>query len=222
MGDTDMVMIELRLKDGKEVVQDHPGTMVHMASEPYFTGIESLLHGVKKDGKFKGEVTFDAGAQIEEIAGRTLKAEGRVIAIQEMKVPELTDTIAKDMGYEGGADDMPSRVREHLTNHHETNAKNQARAGLLEKLIEANPFEAPKGLIAQQLQALLQELQMQAAYRGQDQGPVQPRADSRTRGRANFAAKALSLKPSPRPRDSRPMTSPMCRPGFQELAGCAG
>ena len=129
--------------------------MVHMASEPYFTGIESLLEGVKKDGKFKGEVTFSAEAQIEEIAGKTLKAEGKALAIQAMKVPDLTDDIAKDLGYEDGADGMRAKIREHLTNHHETNAKNQARAGLLEKLIAANEFEAPKGLIAQQLQALL-------------------------------------------------------------------
>ena len=32
-----------------------------------------------------------------------LKAEGRVIAIQEMKVPEVTDTIAKEGLAEGGA-----------------------------------------------------------------------------------------------------------------------
>ena len=34
IGNSDMVMIELTLKDGKEVVQEHPGTMVNMAKSP--------------------------------------------------------------------------------------------------------------------------------------------------------------------------------------------
>jgi len=195
VGDSDMVMLELKLTDGDEVVQEHPGTMVHMAAEPYFSGIEALIDGVKKDETFSGEVTFAESAQIEEIAGKTLTAEGKILAIQEMSIPDLTDDIAKELGYEDGAAGMRSKIREHLTNHNETTAKNQARANLLEKLIEANPFDAPKGLIAQQFQALLQELQMQAAYRGQDPKTLQYSQEQiqELEGRANFAAKSALL-----------------------------
>ena len=42
---------------------------------------------MNKDEAFKGKVTFSEAAQIEEIAGKTLKAEGKVLAIQEMKIP---------------------------------------------------------------------------------------------------------------------------------------
>jgi len=224
IGNNDMVMLELKIKDGKTVVQDHPGTMVHMAAEPYFTGIESLVEGVEKDGKFKGEVSFAETAQIQEIAGRTLKVEGKVLAIQEMKTPALTDDIAKDMGYEDGAKGMRAKVREHVTNHHETNAKNQARASLLEKLIEANPFDAPKGLIAQQFQALIQELQMQAAYRGQDPKKLNytQQQVQELEGRANFAAKSALLIEAVAQAEKLEATEADVDAKFQELADARG
>lgn len=221
---TDMVMLELKIKDGKTVVQDHPGTMVHMAEEPYFTGIESLLEGVEKDGKFKGEVTFAETAQIEEIAGKTLKVEGKVLAIQAMKLPDLTDDIAKDMGYEDGADGMRNKIREHVTNHHETTAKNQARANLLEQLLEANPFDAPKGLIAQQFQALIQELQMQAAYRGQDPKNLNysQQQVQELEGRAHFAAKSALVIESVAKAEKIEATDADVDAKFQELADARG
>jgi trigger factor len=224
VGNNDMVMLELKIKDGKTVVQDHPGTMVHMAAEPYFTGIESLIEGVDKDGQFKGEVTFADTAQIEDIAGKTLKVEGKVLAIQEMKTPELTDDIAKDMGYDDGAKGMRAKILEHVTNHHETNAKNQARASLLERLIEANPFDAPKGLIAQQFQALIQELQMQAAYRGQDPKKLNytQQQVQELEGRANFAAKSALLIEAVAQAEKLEATDADVDAKFQELADARG
>jgi trigger factor len=221
---TDMVMLELKIKDGKTVVQDHPGTMVHMAEEPYFTGLEPLLEGVDKGGKFKGEVTFAETAQIEEIAGKTLKVEGKVLAIQAMKLPDLSDDIAKDMGYEDGAEGMRNKIREHVTNHHETTAKNQARANLLEKLLEANPFDAPKGLIAQQFQALIQELQMQATYRGQDPKKLNytQQQVQELEGRANFAAKSALVIESVAKSEGIEATDADVDAKFQELADARG
>jgi trigger factor len=224
VGSNDMVMLELKLMDGKDVVQEHPGTMVHMAAEPYFTGIESLLEGVKKDGTFKGEVSFSEGAQIEEIAGKTLQAEGKVLAIQEMQIPELTDDIAKELGYEDGAKGMRAKIREHLTDHNVTQAKNQARATLLEKLIDANPFEAPKGLIAQQFQALIQELQMQAAHQGQDPKTLQYSQDQvqELEGRANFAAKSALLIEAVSKAEGLEANDADVEAKFQELADARG
>ena len=178
-----------------------------MASEPYFTGIESPFTA------FKGEVTR-AGPDRRD---RRTDNEGRRPGHRHPgDEGSQSPTPSRKKGWRGRCI-YASRVREHLTNHHETNAKEPLESVCWRSSSKPTLLQ-PQGPIAQQLQ-LLQELQMQAAYRGQDQDPVQPRADSRTRGCANLAAKAFSLKPSPRSRDSRPMT-PMCRPSSRSWRMC--
>jgi trigger factor len=189
---SDMVMIELTVKQGRKTIHSQPGTMINMASEPYYKGIESVLLGAEKEATVKGEVVFADDAQIEDVAGQTTKVTAKVLAIQAMKIPDLTDELAETLGFEGGAKGARKSVREKLEQQFKDHEMNQARANLLEKLIETNEFDAPKGLVEQQLKALLQELGFQAMMRGEDPRQTSysdaQMADLRTR--ATFAAKS--------------------------------
>lgn len=188
----DFVLVELDIKDGKESVHAHPGTMVNTADERYYTGLETALIGVKKNKKTKLDVTFSDEAMIDELKGRTLKVEAKVTSIQAMSTPELTDEMAEQLGYEGGAEGMRAAIRQQIQDAADGQARNQARANLLNVLIDANTFDAPAGLIDQQLKALLEEIKIQRAYRGENPRDIQftdaELADYRTR--ATFAAKA--------------------------------
>ena len=189
---SDMVMIELTVKQGNKVIHSQPGTMINMASEPYYKGIETVLMGAKKDATVKGEVIFADDAQIEDVAGQTTKITAKILSIRTMQVPSLTDELAETLGFEGGAAGARESVRAKLEQQFKDHEMNQARANLLETLIASNEFEAPKGLVDQQLKALLQELGYQAMMRGEDPRQAsyseEQMADLRTR--ATFAAKS--------------------------------
>lgn len=188
----DFVLAELRIADGDQVVHEHPGTMINTESDPYYTGLEAALIGLGAGEAATREVSFAEGAGLQELAGRTLSATITVQSIQAMQTPPLTDELAAQLGFEGGAEGMRADVRKRLEESVEAAAKNQARANLLQALIDANTFDAPKGLIDQQLNTLLEELRIQRAYRGEDPRKVQftdaQMADFRNRAR--FAAKA--------------------------------
>lgn len=164
----DQVMVELRVKDGDDEVAFEPGTMVQTGGDQWYTGIESLLLGLEKDGTASGEVAFAETARTESVAGKTLNAEVKVLSIQAYELPELSDELAEELGFEGGADGMKSSLRDQIQSARDEAAKNQARANLLQALINANPFDVPSGLVDQQLQVLVNELRMQQAYRGVD------------------------------------------------------
>ncbi|MFK7928476.1 MAG: trigger factor [Myxococcota bacterium] len=164
----DQVMVELKVLDGKEEVAFEPGTMVQTAGDSYYKGVESLIIGLKKDKKKKGDVTFADDAKVESVAGKTLKVEAKVLSIQAYEVPELNDELAKELGFEGGADGMRLAIQGELQAGRDEMARNQARANLLQVLIEKNEFSVPSGLVDQQLDVLLNELRMQQAYRGVD------------------------------------------------------
>jgi trigger factor len=100
--------------------------------------------------------------------------------------------MAAQLGFEGGADGMRAAVQLQIQEAGDAQARNQARANLLNVLIDGNEFSAPAGLIDQQLKALLEEIRIQRAYRGENPRDIQfsdsELADYRTR--ATFAAKA--------------------------------
>jgi trigger factor len=115
-----------------------------------------------------------------------------VQSIQAMQTPDLTDEVATQLGYEGGAEAMRLAIRGKLEASAEEAGRNQARATLLQKLIDLNHIEAPKGLIEQQLADVMEELRVQRTYGGEDPRRIQfneaQLGDLRTR--AKFAAQA--------------------------------
>ena len=164
----DQVMVELRVKDGDDDVAYEPGTMVQTAGDAWYTGVESLIIGLEQDGSAEGEVTFAESARTESVKGKTLNAQVKVLSIQAYEIPDLTDEIAEELGFEGGAEGMTMAVRAELQSGRDEMARNQARANLLQAVIDSNTFDVPSGLVDQQLDVLLNELRMQQAYRGVD------------------------------------------------------
>jgi trigger factor len=188
----DYVLAELEIRDGDAVVHSHPGSMVYVDGDVYYAGIETLLTGANTGDTVEGSVNFGANAQLPELAGRTLTVKATVQSIQAMQTPELSDELAAQLGYEGGAEAMRLAIRGKLEASAEEAGRNQARATLLQKLIELNNVEAPKGLIEQQLADVMEELRVQRTYSGEDPRRIQfneaQLGDLRTR--AKFAAQA--------------------------------
>ncbi len=190
----DTVQVALKVTDGDEVVVDEPGTLIRTGGEAWLKGVEALLLGVAKDGAFEGEVTFADDARNTDVAGKTLQASGTVLSIQTMTVPELSDSIAKELGHDS-VDAFKAAVRAELEEGREEQSRNQARANLLQALIDANPIDVPNGMVEQNLDLLKQELRYQAAMRGQDPKSLQFRDEQLAdlRQRAVFAARGALL-----------------------------
>lgn len=186
----DTVQVEITVKDGDTVVVSEPGTLVRTVGESWLTGVESLLEGLSIGDDASGDVAFSADARNEDVAGKTLATTVKVLAIQALTAPELDDALAEELGYDNLAD-MTDKVKAELAGGREEGARNQARANLLEKLIAANPFDVPQGMIEANLRMLMDELKLQQAYQGVDPRNVRfteaQVADLRIR--AVFAAK---------------------------------
>ncbi len=189
----DMALIELIATDGDDEIVHEPGTMIRTEADPYYTGIETLLIDAAIGDEKKAKVAFSEEARIEEVAGRELDVTAKIIGIQATEVPDLTEDLASELGYEGGISGMRDALKAKLGEGREEMARNQARANMLEKLIEINQFDVPEGMVDVSLNMLTEELKLQRAYAtGQDprnmQIPDSQMAD--LRNRAAFASKA--------------------------------
>jgi trigger factor len=189
----DSVLAEITVMDGQDEVHTEPGTMVRTEGELSLAGIESLLIGLKPQQQKTAKVTYEAHAEIEAIAGRTLKTRVKVLSIQSMQSPEWTDATSEELGYEGGKEGMRAAIRGQMEARSVEMSRNQARANVLETIIDKNTFEVPAALIDQSQAMLAQELQLQTAYQTGQEPKEVTFSDEQLgdlRGRATFAAKA--------------------------------
>lgn len=221
----DMALVELHLFDGEEEVATEPGTMIRTEGDPYYPGLESLIVGTEPGGTTEGEVTIGEDARVEAVAGRTLTAKATLMSLQSYGVPELTDELAEELGYEGGAEGMRIALRQQMLDVREEAARNQARANLLEVLINANRFDVPDGMIDQSLNMLMDELRLQQAYQsGRDPKSISfsnaQVADLRMR--AAFAAKASLILEWVSDREELKVEDSDLESRYQELADTRG
>lgn len=191
----DLVLTRVKLTADGETLADEPGTMVHTRGERYYPGVDTLVLGLSKGGEATATVTIGTSSEIESLRGREVEASVTVLAIHAQKVPDLSDELAAELGYEGGAEGMRATIRMRLDEQNEEAARNQARVDLLQKLVQGNPLDVPKGLVDEQHQLLVEEMRVRRAYEGQDPRRIRfseaEMADLRER--AAFAARASCL-----------------------------
>jgi trigger factor len=186
----DLVLAEVKLEADGEALVDDQGTLVNSAGDQFYPGVEALLIGLKKGEDKSEEVTVGEKTALEHLAGKTCQATVKVLGIQARVLPEPAE-LAEELGFDD-VDAMKISIREQMEKSASESARHASQVQALEKLVEINGFDVPEGMVEDHLQALLKEVKMQSAYRGEDPRGLQfsPEELEDYRGRARFAAKA--------------------------------
>ncbi|MFM2161611.1 MAG: Trigger factor [Pseudomonadota bacterium] len=219
----DVVNVEIACKDGADVVHEAPGTLVRTNGDVWLKGLESSLLGLKIGKSFKGDITFAEDARTEAVAGKTLAVVAKVLAIQAYVKPALDEAFAKELGFDT-VEALRADVERQLSEGLADQARNHARANLLQALIAANSFDVPNAMVAENLQLLQEELRMQAAYSGRDPRSLTfseaQLADLRQR--AAFAARGAILLESVAKLESITVTDADVEAKIEELGSGRG
>lgn len=224
VGKGDLALTEIVLvEDGQEKTIES-GTMINTAGDRYYPGVESLLVGLSKGQSNTGSVTIGQNAGIESLRGKTVDVKVTVLGIQVSQVPELTDATAAELGYEGGVEAMKAALRMEEESRANEASRNVARVNLLQKLISTHAFDVPPAMVDSHLQLLLEELRIQAAYRGRDPRSIRyseaQMADLRQR--AEFAARASLLLEAVARQEGIEITDADLEAKYQEIADMRG
>ena len=103
------------------------------------------------------------------LAGKVIEYTAKVTAVRKKELPELDDEWAKSLGEEvDSLANLRERVHEDLTNRSHAESENRLRVEVLNKLVEAHPFEVPQSLIEHQADQLLESVARDMAMRGID------------------------------------------------------
>jgi trigger factor len=143
-------------------------------------GAKSVVESVDRGlvGMRKGEVReipvqFPETYQNRSMAGQEVIFQVTVNEIKERVLPTLNDEFAK----EAGSVDTLAELQEKIRQTQEAVAEREARRALHEvivsRLIEANPFELPPGMVEAETDALVEDLQRQLRPQQGDDASLQ-------------------------------------------------
>ena len=118
----------------------------------FVEGLVDMKAGDEKDLEIKMPEDYHA----KELAGKDTVFHLVVHEVQERKLPELTDELAKELGAES-VDDLKAKIREQLEGAAEEQWEIEGRKQLLEKIVEGCSMEVPESMIRREIYFLLQQ-----------------------------------------------------------------
>jgi trigger factor len=173
--DGDYVLISFEgFRDGQPV----QGTKTEnyalvVGSKSVIESVELGLLGMRKGEVREIPVQFPETYQNRALAGQTVTFRVTVNEIKERVLPALNDEFAKEVG---GVDTL-AELTEKLRKGQEEIAEREARRALHEaivtRLIEANPFELPPGMVEAETEMHIADLQRQLRAQQGEATPLQ-------------------------------------------------
>ncbi len=145
--------------------------LLEIGSGQFIPGFEEGMIGLKKGDKKTIEVTFPADYHEVELQNAPVKFHVDILELKEKKVPELTDELAKEFGFES-VEDFKTKNKERIENQKTREVQMKLQEDILKKLVEENTFDVPTALIEQQKQSVREELGMNLKQQGFDENMV--------------------------------------------------
>ncbi|WP_437883375.1 trigger factor [Pseudomonas sp. LRF_L74] len=131
------------------------GTQLVLGSGRMIPGFEDALVGVKAGEERVITPTFPEDYQNLDLAGKTAEFTITVNSVSAPVLPELTDEFFAQFGIkEGGIDGFRAEVRKNMERELRQAIKAKIKNQVMEGLLGANPIDAPKALIASEVDSL--------------------------------------------------------------------
>ena len=126
--------------------EDH---LLEIGSNQFIPGFEEGIVGMKSGEEKNLELTFPESYHVEELKNAKVTFEVKLLEIKEKNLPEFTDDMAKEMGYDS-TQDLEEKNKENLMVQKERQADQKLHQEILDKLVEENKFDIPKAMLAEQ------------------------------------------------------------------------
>lgn len=168
----------------------------------------AALEGTKVGEVKELDYVFPADHRVEEVKGKTAHFKISLKGLKTEIVPELDDAFAKDTGGADSLEALKARIRSDLEKAEKLQAGAQERDQIVKLLVERNPFEVPRAMVEQAIDAMLEGALRQMARSGLDprrlnldlgrlREEMRERATSEVKGSLLFDALATQEKIEP-------------------------
>lgn len=126
---------------------------LELGSKRMIPGFEEAIVGIKAGEERTIDVTFPAEYHAAELAGKPAKFKIHAHKVEEPKLPEVDAKFAEMFGIEGGdLEAMRKELRQGMERELDIALSNKLKQIAFDKLLELNPIEVPKALVAEEIE----------------------------------------------------------------------
>jgi trigger factor len=134
----------------------------------FIPALEEKVIGLKPEEEKEIEVSFPEDYGYKKWAGKTISFHVKIKEIKEKILPPLDDEFAKDLGDYASFEELEAKLRGEIEKEKELGLERQLKDQVVDQLLEANPFEVPESLVAEQAKAMVSDTRLRLAAQGVD------------------------------------------------------
>jgi trigger factor len=157
----DMVRIRLRRLDIEQ--DDFKEYAIILGKSKEESALDDGIIGLKVDDEKEISVSYKNDYYIKDIAGKKIKYLVQVYEINDMKLPDFDDELAKKNNYES-REDMQKKLKEYIDRYVVEKTKGDAKAKIIEEIVKNSKFEIPESLIVTEMYSLFKRTQQRIGY----------------------------------------------------------
>jgi trigger factor len=168
--DGDVLLVDYQAVDAEDrpikgrQVKDYS---VELGAGRVVEAFEGALKGAEPGSVRTAEIPYPDDYDDPMLAGSTARYRVRVKKVQEKRFPELTDELVKKHTDVETVDAFREKVRANLEEQADRAGVERLEQVLLDKAVDANPFDPPAALVQGLLEDLVERERHEAAQRGE-------------------------------------------------------
>lgn len=133
------------------------GRRIELGAPGVLPGLEDALLGAEAGQERTFELHYPADYAASELAGKSARYVVRIRKIQEKKLRDLDDNLAREVFSLASLEELRARVRLNLEGEERVRVQRELDATLSGELVRRNPFELPQALVARTLGRVIEE-----------------------------------------------------------------
>jgi trigger factor len=166
--DGDVAVVDFKGIVGGEPLPNGTAEDHHLeiGSKQFIEGFEEGVVGMKIGENRTLNLRFPEGYHEASLSGAPVQFDVTLKGIKKKVLPELNDELAKKLGDFENREALKTRIREDLKEGEQQRIADDLKNRVVKALVAANPIEAPKSLVAQQKEALIEDFKGRMKQQG--------------------------------------------------------
>lgn len=130
---------------------------IELGAPDVMPDLENALLGAQAGQERTFDITYPAEYQVAELAGTRARYVVNVRKIQEKKLRDLDDNLARDVFRLETLDALKARIRENLEGEEQARVRREMDTAIANELIQRNPFELPERMVQWMLDRVIHD-----------------------------------------------------------------
>ncbi len=152
LADGDYAMVALESLSGVQPKISQDEVTLKIGDEATLAAFSENLRGVSPEESRDFDVTYPEDYERKNLAGKTVRFRATVKAVRRKELPELNDEFAKDLGDYQTLDELREAIRKAILNERERRAQEDAKAQIIDKLVDMHDFAVPNAYVERQIE----------------------------------------------------------------------